>query len=440
MEMEARHWFSRPRDGQVLILISSGGVRTWEESRDYLLPPTLAKNLKAEPLWISLQHRRERMLANPDDPQLRGEVTEDLKQLLLRFYPDYDWDQLRGQERVERQRAKWLVSGVILILLIFLGFAVHFWWSAGKQRDKARTQLLAMQARRVGSEAQWPDEIGLAGALALESIWAARKANLPVESDAVEGVGSTLMGLPSVVLTHGIQLVSSVAQFGDGRLASVGPDDRIKLWHQDGSQEPEILLHGSKVAFVAGQPYEQLASGGRDGTIKLWPKDGRGKPVVLRHGTDMLSLTMMFDGRLASGSRNGTIKLWPKNGRGKLEVWQHGSDVLSLAGLFDGRLASGSDEGTIKLWPADGRGEPVLLAHGYGEVAFLAVLADGRLASDGRDGTIKLWQVDEQKLITALCFRTGRNIDKDEWIRYIGADSSWQPSCRDLPSHWRTPD
>jgi len=68
MEVEARHWFSRPREGQVLILISSGEVTTWEESRDLLLPPTLAKNLKEKPLWIPLQHRRERMLANPDDP------------------------------------------------------------------------------------------------------------------------------------------------------------------------------------------------------------------------------------------------------------------------------------------------------------------------------------------------------------------------------------
>lgn len=94
MEVEARHWFSQPRGGQVLILISSGECRTWEDIRDHLLPPALANNLTAEPLWISLQHRRERMLANPDNQQLRGELTEDLKQLLLRFYPGNDWDEI----------------------------------------------------------------------------------------------------------------------------------------------------------------------------------------------------------------------------------------------------------------------------------------------------------------------------------------------------------
>jgi len=161
MEVEARHWFSRPRDGQVLILICSGDFGTWKDSRDYLLPPTLAKNLLNEPLWISLQHRRERILANSDDPQLRGELTEDLKQLLLRFYHGHDWDQLRGKERLQRQRARQLASGVILLLLTLLGAAVGFWLDAREQRaqaevarDKTHSQLLANQARRADREAQ----------------------------------------------------------------------------------------------------------------------------------------------------------------------------------------------------------------------------------------------------------------------------------------------
>jgi len=68
------------------------------------------------------------------------------------------------------------------------------------------------------------------------------------------------------------------------------------------------------------------------------------------------------------------------------------------------------------------------------------VLRDGRLAGGGEDGKIKLWLVDERKLISALCLRVGRNLTKDEWVHYIGADTPWQPSCRDRPSNWRTID
>ena len=101
--------------------------------------------------------------------------------------------------------------------------------------------------------------------------------------------------------------------------------------------------------------------------------------------------------------------------------------------LADGRLASGGRDGKIKLWSKEGTGEPVVLSQGS-SVLLLAVLADGRLASGGADGKIKAWLVNEEDL------RAGRNLSKDEWARYIGSDTPWQPSCRDLPSNWRTPD
>ena len=161
--------------------------------------------------------------------------------------------------------------------------------------------------------------------------------------------------------------------------------------------------------------------------------------MVLSHGSPVDSLAVLADGRLASGGLDGKIELWPKEGAGEPVILSPGSPVRSLAVLADGRLASGDFDGNIKLWPKEGTSEPVVLSHG-GSVRSLAVLADGRLASGGNDGKIRLWLVDEQQLISALCLRAGRNLTKDEWARYIGSDTPWQPSCRDLPSNWRTPD
>jgi WD40 repeat protein len=115
----------------------------------------------------------------------------------------------------------------------------------------------------------------------------------------------------------------------------------------------------------------------------------------------------------------------------------HGSVVSSLTVLADGRLASGGSDGKVRLWPKDGAGEPVVLSHGS-RVSSLTVLADGRLASGGFDGKIRLWLVDERKLVAALCLRAGRNLTREAWDRFIGSDTAWRPSCRDLPTHWQT--
>ena len=89
--------------------------------------------------------------------------------------------------------------------------------------------------------------------------------------------------------------------------------------------------------------------------------------------------------------------------------------------------ASGSgDNGSIKLWPKEGRGEPVVRWHcarGWS----LVVLPDGRLASGAADDSSrsKLWLVGELKLIAVLCLCAGSNLTKDEWVRYIVANTSW---------------
>jgi hypothetical protein len=86
MEIKARHWFSRPRDGEILIVVTDGESKSWEEIRGQLLPAGVRENLASEPLWISLQHRRANILSDPNGQKLRGQLIEDLKQVFLCLY------------------------------------------------------------------------------------------------------------------------------------------------------------------------------------------------------------------------------------------------------------------------------------------------------------------------------------------------------------------
>jgi WD40 repeat protein len=126
-----------------------------------------------------------------------------------------------------------------------------------------------MQARRADTDANTLDDIGFAGALALESIASAHKGNRAAEADALEAAGSALSRLPLMVLTHGGP-VTSLAVLSDGRLASGGADGEIKLWPKDGTGEPVVLTHGGTVTSLAELSDGRLASGGEDGKIKLW--------------------------------------------------------------------------------------------------------------------------------------------------------------------------
>jgi WD40 repeat protein len=262
-----------------------------------------------------------------------------------------------------------------------------------------------------------------------------------------------------LALSQGSQ-VTSLTVLADGRLASGsgGKHAEIRLWPKDGAGEPLVLWQGPDISLPGGGEVTsltvltvladgRLASGGTDETIKLWPKDGAGD-VVVSQGSAVTSLTALADGRLASGGDGGWIWLWPKKvvqkpGHvfyefyGKPVRLSQGSAVTSLTVLADGRLASGGADGKIRLWPKDGAGQPVVLSQGSA-VTSLTVLADGRLASGGADGKIRLWLVDERKLVSALCLRAGHNLTKEEWDRFIGSETPWQPSCRDLPTNWRT--
>ena len=117
------------------------------------------------------------------------------------------FDDLRQREQERQRRRLLLLTGLISVALVVVGY---MGWLANErrkeaqlQRDIARAELLAIQARRAEAQVYSSDIIERGGALAVEAMEMAAKAKRPVEADATEAAASALAGLPLMELTHG---------------------------------------------------------------------------------------------------------------------------------------------------------------------------------------------------------------------------------------------
>jgi len=275
MELETRHWFSRERDGQVLILVTAGGCKTWEEIRQHLLPVAVSNNLVTEPLWISLERRRREIQENPNGHQLRGELIEDLKQLLLRLYPDRDWGQLRGEERSQRRRAIGLMSGLALLFLMLALAAMYAAWYARRQQLIAESRALASQSlTEINSSPQRSLLMGL------ESISLAREIRVRVGDEELTLLhqllsltGGTPFGRPEASF-------SAVAVSPKGRWFVTGDEHRhIQVFNMRSPKENPLILSTAdlKINLLAVSGNERWLVGGEAGrAVLLWDLNKRG--------------------------------------------------------------------------------------------------------------------------------------------------------------------
>jgi WD40 repeat protein len=157
MELEAQHWFSEDRGGEIIIVVTDGEAADWETLRDKLLPPTLKEKCK-EPVWCDVS--RITGVAAPRLPGalLRSQLIEGLRQLFLRLYPESSWEQLRGEERWQRNKALGLMFGA---LVVTIGFCVGLWrlWDLAERRAAIEEgNAITVAARQSGDQAALLDK------------------------------------------------------------------------------------------------------------------------------------------------------------------------------------------------------------------------------------------------------------------------------------------
>jgi WD40 repeat protein/energy-coupling factor transporter ATP-binding protein EcfA2 len=321
------------------------------------------------------------------------------------------------RDRYRRRRTTTILSVLLIVALVGLGFAVI------QQRAAQEQQRIAI-ARQLITQADAIRETDPRTALLLG-----------IAAERIRPGGETRASLANTLTTTRYAgtfadhagPVTSVAFSPDGATLAVGDSDGTAiLWNLADPSRPRqsLTAHAGSVSSVAFSPDGRtLATGSFDGRVILWnlADPVRPRQFLVAYAGSMFSVAFSPDGRtLAAGDSDGTVILWDvadptrRQQLGSLHTGRV-SSVFSVAFSPDGRtLATASDDGTATLWnladPA--RPQHSLVGH-TSSVNSVAFSPDGRtLATASDDGTATLWDLTDmtrlQPLRPALTSHTSR--------------------------------
>ncbi len=412
MEFEASHWLSRPREGQVLVVITSGSYDGWTAIRDTALPPSLREYLLEPPLWVDISARRGAMTAIPPQADIYHQLTEDLAQVILTFYPDMDWGLLRGQEGVQRRRALTLIGAVIAALTGLLGIAGWQWQKAveqkrvadqqrdlaDKQRNEAVRQASIADARRLASEAEQmlaTNQVGsFAQAVRAWSSWQTTESRL--------AVALTFPELAFNFSGHGISVagiqfkLTSIAYSPDGQHVVISSEDgTARVWNSATAELTMTLECNEKRWFsVARNGMTSIFD--RPVPVHRASYSSDGKNIITYSGDGTKRVWDAMSGHLLSKTRGA-----PPQG----DRYEAALPVLSPDGQR--AVAIKANQALISR-VANGAVLAILQGHRE-DLTEASFSPDGRwVLTASNDATARVWNASTGKLIAILQGNAGR--------------------------------
>jgi hypothetical protein len=205
-----------------------------------------------------------------------------------------------------------------------------------------------------------------------------------------------------------------------------------------GNSGPQLVLsrvlenHGCEVKAVAALPDGRVATGGADNLVRLFPADGLGADTppqlfsghVAKNGVAGVNALLVAedDGALLSGGKDGTIISWNlETGEPAGELKGHGDSsgatltnaqvVSCLADAGGGRLLSGGWDTTARIWQRGGGGGapgggggggagPATTLTGHTAAVLAVAVAEGLIiVTGGGDGKLRLWEAESGSLL-----------------------------------------
>jgi WD40 repeat protein len=397
MEMEARYWFAKPRPGEILIIITAGDSEgdAWEDVRDKLLPTSLREHLTRAPLWVSLSAHRPRILNSPRSTELREELVESLKQVLLRFYPDLDWSQLRGEERAQRTLLIGLLSSVTVVFLLIALAAVWFALNARRELRVADSRMAAAQAEQVALLDR-PAALNMA----FQS-W-----HTATTAEANKAIADTY---PELVTTlNGTDDTPFAAFSPDSQLVLTSSiDSSTTVWSAiDGRRR--FILKGDASYAAFSPDGRQIVTAGLAGNARIWSSvDGR-LIRVLGFSRGWAAFSPDATRVITTPGIGATV--WSAATGDKLLGIGQDKSVDRVVFSSDGRniMTTGSYE-PVKIWDAStGRLKTEFEKHRSSTVIIASFSPDGSgIVTTGLDQLARVWTVNGQLRFT-LAHQTGR--------------------------------
>jgi WD40 repeat protein len=408
MAFEADYWFSEPRTGEVLVVVTSGEYKNWDQIRDHALPLPLRSRLIAPPIFINISKRRGDMLKAPVPAALRGQLTEDLHQLILKFYEgqNKDWGMLRGEERSQRRKAQALAWFASLVLLAAMSGAIWQAFVAHQQRDEALHQAELAFARQLAAQSellrtQTPTALSTAVRLASESM----VRDAAAETDQVLWRGLAVLPTLETEVQHG-DGVGRVRYSPDGCcVLTASQDGSARMIEAASGHELGRVVHNAQIWDAAIDPLNKfVATASADGTARI-SRWGYGKTMfVLRHGKGVRRVLFSPDGRLlGTGSEDGTGRLWSVETGKEIARIKHTATVWDVAFSPNGRyFATGGRDNRVRVWDCE-KARQIAQLKTRGMVWNVSFSVDGLLLAAADDkGVVSVWRTQDFKLATEL--------------------------------------
>ncbi|BCX47459.1 ribosome assembly protein RRB1 [Haloferula helveola] len=209
--------------------------------------------------------------------------------------------------------------------------------------------------------------------------------------------------------------ITAIAFSKDGRLASAGLDNWVRIWSAEGEQLTEFQGSSSNgvncIAFSPLAEPNQLVAGSSGSTVRVRDLVAETTRAYEGHKDAITSVCYHPNGsRILSASNDQTVQIWDA---GNLKQWRTASlDAMVTSASFDpfGRRVIASTSGNRSIiWTPESDGIPIELSTG-GSVPSGVFSPDGLLAATAGadDGTIAVWNVETGAKVYSLKGHEGR--------------------------------